>query len=268
MIIPELKSSPQTSARLVGLLYLILIVCGSFSMLYVPGVLVAPGDAATTVGNILAAPELLRLGILSDSIIVLTELALVVLLYELFKPVNKTLSLIAALARLGMLVIQSGNLLGYGAVLLLLSGGYLAAFEPAQVQALVLLVFDAHQYGVYIWQIFFGFHCLLLGYLLFKSGYFPRVLGILMAVAGCGYLFESYGNFLYPGYQETYALVVALAAMIGELPFVLWLLFKGLNVQEWEERTGIPTSLRNTDTRKWDYQSTQENPFPALMKFW
>jgi len=118
-----------------------------------------------------------------------------------------------------------------------LSGaGYLTVFEPAQLDALVLLFLNAHGYGVFIWQLFFGFHLFVLGYLIYKSGYFPRILGILMVGGSLGYLLDSYGNILFPNYAEIFGVIVGVTAVIGELPFFLWLLIKGVNVQRYNER--------------------------------
>jgi hypothetical protein len=108
----------------------------------------------------------------------------------------------------------------------------LTVFEPDQLDALVLLFLNAHGYGVFIWQLFFGFHLFVLGYLIFRSGYFPRILGILMVLGSLGYLLDSYGNILLPNYAE----IFGVTAVIGELPFFLWLLIKGVNVERYNAR--------------------------------
>ena len=219
---------------------LIVAILGPFSVIYVPSTLIVPGDAIATADNIRASEGLLRIGIVSDSLIFLIEIVVTVLLYVLLRPVSRTLSLVAAFARLAMAIIQGINLLPYFIALLLLSGaGYLTAFQPDQLDALVLLFLNAHQYGVYIWQMFFGFHLFVLGYLIFKSGYFPRILGILMVVGSLGYLTQSYGSILFPNYEEIFAVVVGVTAVIGELPFFLWLVIKGVNVQRYNEQAQV-----------------------------
>jgi hypothetical protein len=234
---PTAEASPLFYARIAGLLLLVLLVLGPFSLIYVPSTLIAPGDATATADNIRASESLFRLGIVSDSLIFLIEIVLTVLLYVLFRPVSRALSLVAAFARLAMAIIQGVNLLPYFTALLLLSGaGYLTVWEPAQSDALVLLFLNAHEYGVYVWQLFFGLHLLVLSYLIFRSGYFPRILGILMVFASLGYLIDGYGNILFPNYKEIFGVVVAVGAIIGELPFLFWLLIKGVNVQEWHKR--------------------------------
>ena len=231
------ETSPLIYARLTGLLLLLLVVVGPFSQLYVPSTLIVPADATATADNIRASESLFLSGIVGQSVVFLTEIVLTVLLYVLLRPVSRTLSLVAAFARLALAIIQGINLLPLFIALLLLSGaGYLTVFEPDQLDALVLLFLNAHGYGVFIWQLFFGFHLLMLGYLIFKSGYFPRILGILMVLGSLGYLLDSYGNILFPNYEEIFGVIVGVTAVIGELPFFLWLLIKGVNVERYNER--------------------------------
>ena len=230
-------TSPLVYARLTGLLLLMLVVVGPFSQLYVPSTLIVPGDATATADNIRASESLFLSGIVGQSVVFLTEIVLTVLLYVLLRPASRTISLVAAFARLALAIIQGINLLPYFIALLLLSGaGYLTVFEPDQLDALVLLFLNAHGYGVLIWQLFFGFHLFVLGYLIFKSGYFPRILGVLMVVGALGYLIDGYGNILFPNYAEIFGVIVGVTAVIGELPFFLWLLIKGVNVQRYNER--------------------------------
>jgi hypothetical protein len=231
MTAKEKKSSINTTARIAGVLYLIIAVCAPFSMLYVPSVLIAPGDAATTASNIMASEGLFRAGIASDSVVFLIEIVLTVLLYILLKPVSQTLSLVAAFARLAMTVIQGVNLLNYFFVLLLVSGAtYSTLFGPNQLHALVLLFLNAHEYVALIWGLFFGLHLLALGYLVYKSGYMPKILGILLIIVSLCYLTQSFGNILLPKYKEILATIGFLS--IIEIAFPLWLLIKGVNVQQ------------------------------------
>jgi hypothetical protein len=204
-------------------------------MIYVPTTLVVPGDATITANNIMASEGLFRLGMVSDSIIFLTEIVLTVLLYILIKPVNKTLSLVAAFSRLAMTVIQGINLLNHFIVLLLLSGaGYLTVFAPEQSQALVMLFLNAHESAVLIWGLFFGLHLLVFGYLVYKSGYLPKFLGILLLVVAFCYLIQDFGNMLFPQYKALFTSIGSLAFL--EIAFPLWLLIKGVNVEQWQKR--------------------------------
>ncbi len=230
--------SIKNTARIAGLLYLLIAVLAPFSILYVPSTLIVPGDAATTASNIVASGGLFRLGIVGDSVVILLEIVLVAVLYVLLRPVNKTLALVAVLARLAMAVVMAVNVFNSLGVLLLLSDAkYLTVFEPGQLHALVLLFLNLHDSGVYIWQVIFGFQFLVLGYLVFKSGFFPRILGILLMVACLGYLMDSIG-ILFPisGALSIVSSVLLAAGVVGELSFVLWLLIKGVNVEQWEIR--------------------------------
>lgn len=228
--------SPLTLARFAGFLYLVIVVAAIIAHFYVPAQLLVPGDAAATANNILASTPLFRIGIASEFVVLLCEVVLSIVLYVLFKPVSKTLSLVAVIFRLVMTTIHAINLLNSFFVLLLLSGtGYLAAFNADQVHAFVQLFLDAHSYGYTIGIAFFTPHVFLLGYLIFKSGYFPRILGVLFILAACGYLIDSTGLLFIPSYGTTPAFI-ALPIAIAEIAFPLWLLIKGVNVEQWNKR--------------------------------
>ncbi len=231
----EKTNSIQMTARIAAILTLLIVVLAPFSMLYIPTTLIVAGDAATTASNINASEGLFRVGMVSDSIVFLIEIVLTVLLYVLLKPVNKTLSLAAAFSRLAMTVIQGINLLNHFIVLLLLSGtGYLTVFAPDQLQALVMLFLNAHESVVLIWGLFFGLHLLIFSYLVYKSGYLPKILGILLLIVALCYLIQDFGIILFPQYKELFTSIGALAFL--EIAFPLWLLFKGVNVQEMQKR--------------------------------
>ena len=228
-------NSIQKTARIAGVLTMMIVVLAPFSMVYVPTTLIAPGDAATTAKQIMASEGLFRLGIASDSLVFLIEIALTALLYVLIKPVGKTPALIAAFARLAMTIIQGVNLLNHFVVLLLLSGGaYLTVFAPDQLRALALLFLNAHESVVLIWGLFFALHLIVYGYLVYKSGYLPKFVGVLLIVVALCYLAQSFGNILLPQYKETFASIGVLASI--EIVFPLWLLIKGVNVGQWEKR--------------------------------
>lgn len=228
---------PIFYARTTGLLFLGMLVFAIVGMMYVPYVLFVPGDAAVTAGNIQASPWLYRLGILCELFVFLIEVAIIAMLYLLFRPVSKPLALIAAFSRLVMAAIQGVNLINLSMPGLLLGGaGYLTVFEPEQIQALVLLFLNAHGYGVNVWTVFFAFHCCVLAALILKSGYIPKVFAPLMFFAFLGYMMDGFGSVLFPAHKETYAVIVSVTAFAGELPFFIWLLFKGVSLEEWKKR--------------------------------
>src|SRR6476660_6386255 len=236
MITKAETNSIQTNAKIAGVLYLGIAVLAGFVHFYVPGKLIVSGDAGTTASNIIASEGLFRLSIASELVILLSEIVLSVLLYVLLKPVNKTLSLVAAVSRLAMTAIHGVNLLNHFFVLLLLGGaGYLTVFQPDQLNALVTLFLNSYSYGYTIGIVFFTLHTFTLAYLIFKSGYFPKILGALFMIAALGYLIDSFSHVLISGYKTGPA-YLALPIAIAEIAFPLWLLIKGVNVARWEQR--------------------------------
>lgn len=219
-------------ARLAGLLSLVPLFLGPFSMMYVPSVVLVPGDAGATAAHLQASESLVRLGLASDALIGLTEVALTVVLYTLLRPAGRVLALTAMAARLAMTVLQGANLVPLLAALRLVTGGSPGpAFDLGQTQALALLCLDAHALGVHVWELFFALHCLSVGVLVFRSGYFPRALGVLMGLASVGYGLNGFGHLVAPAGAPLYAAVVAATSVVGEVPFIVWLLFKGVDAQ-------------------------------------
>jgi hypothetical protein len=228
--------SPLAMARFAGVLYLLIAVLSGFVHFYVPGKLIVPGDAATTATTIMASEGLFRLNIAAELVIVLIEVVLSVLIYVLLKPVSTTLALVATISRLAMTMIHGINVLNNVIVLLLLSGaGYATVFVPDQVHALVMLFLDAYRYGFQIGILFFAFHTAVLGYLIFTSGYFPKVLGVLFMIAAFGYIIDSFALVLLANHTMG-AVYFALPIAIAEIAFPLWLLIKGVNVEQWNKR--------------------------------
>lgn len=229
--------SIQRTARFAGFLYLVITVAAIIAHMYMPSQIIVADDAAATAQNIMANETLFRLGgVGGELIVLLSEVILAVVLYVLLKPVNKTLSLLAAVSRLAMTTIHGFNLINYFFVMLLLSGtGYLAAFSSQQLNALVMVFLEAHSVGFTIGIAFLTLHVFILGYLIFKSGYFPKVLGILFIAAAVGYLVDSFALLLVSGYETTPG-IIALAITVSEIAFPLWLLIKGVNIPGWEKR--------------------------------
>jgi hypothetical protein len=183
------------------------------------------------------------MGIGAELVLLLIEIVLSVLLYVLLRPVSKTLSLVAAASRLAMTVIHGVNLLAHFFVLFLLSGaGYLAVFQPNQLNALVMVFLDAYDYGFTIGVVFLFLHAVILGYLIFKSGYFPRILGVLFIIASLGYLIDSFSHILITNYAKG-PVYLALPIAIAEIVFPIWLLIKGVNAAQWEKRALEATKI-------------------------
>jgi hypothetical protein len=191
--------SPQVYARIAGVLYLINIACGLFGEIFVRGHLVVAGDALATAHRIMGSEFLFRCGLAGDVIMHITDVPMTVIFYVLLRPVSRDLSLLAALFGMLQTAILGANKLNLVTVLLLLGGSnYLKAFDPNQLQALASLSLALHEHGFGIGLIFFGVSCVVTGYLMFRSGYFPRTLGVLQGIAGVSYLINSFALILYP----------------------------------------------------------------------
>jgi hypothetical protein len=231
------KNPVKKQARVSGILYLIIFVVAPFPFIVGRAGLVVPGDAITTANNILASKSLFRLGMAAETIVFLVEIVLAALLFVLLRPVNKPLSLAAAFSRVGEAVVQAVNLLTSALVLLLLGDtGYLSVFNFDQLSSLSMLFLDVNAFVILVWGFLFGLHLLLLGYLVYKSEFWPRILGILLLLAGVGYLLQSFGHILLPQFDDILSVAVVVLAVPGELAFALWLLVKGVNVGKWEQR--------------------------------
>jgi hypothetical protein len=230
--------SPRVHARVAGLLYLVIIVFGIFGEVVVRSSLIVTQDAAATARNLAASAGFFRVGFFADSVMVLSDVALAVLLYGLLKPVNRTLALVAMCFRLTQAAVLALNLLNYYAAVLILKGvGAAAAFEAGQLQSLSYLFLELHAHGYDLGLLLFGVHCVLLGYLIVKSPYLPTALGVLMMAASAAYLIGSYTRFLFPEYVSLVA-PIYVVALVSEVSLCLWLLIKGVDVRQWERAAG------------------------------
>jgi len=215
-----------------GAFYLITIVTGVFAEVFVRGALVVRDDAAATAANILTHEPLYRLGLAADLIMLACYIAVTLLLYGLFKPVGGQLSLLAACFSLVGIAVLAVNSLNHLAPLVFLgSSNYLGAFDTNQLQALALVSLRMHARGYSVSGVFFGTYCLLIGYLVFRSGFLPRILGALMAIGGLGYLVNSFASFLSPALAARLPDVTILGG-IAELSLCLWLMVMGVKEGE------------------------------------
>jgi len=230
------ETSPQVYARVGGVLYLTIIVIGFCSEFFVRDKLVVSGDVTATANNIAASESLWRISIASELILLVCGVGLTLIFYVLLRPVNKNLALLAVFFNIVEFPIEAvSKLCLFAALFLSGNAEYLKAFEPHQLYALVKLSLKLHDYGFGIDLVFFGFACLVYGYLLFRSRYFPRTLGVLMAIAGLSYLTNSFTLILAPQYAGVIFPILVLA-LIGESSLCLWLMVKGVNVQRWKEQ--------------------------------
>ena len=229
--------SPQAYARIGGLLYLLIIIAGIFAEVFVRGKLFVPGDASATANNIINSPFLWRIGISADLIMQICDLPVMLILYLLLKPINKNIALLNLLFNLiqtAVLVTNKLNLLN--ALFLLGDAEYLKSLDSNQLHTLSFLSIKLHEFGFGIGLIFFGIVCLLEGYLIFKSGYFPKTIGLLMQIAGVCYLTNSFALILAPKLANNLFPLILIPPLIAELSLCLWMIMKGVNLPIWEKK--------------------------------
>ena len=222
-------NDPQstTYARITGALYLTIAFAGGFAILYVPGQLTVPGDALATAQSIAANRGLFNLGILGDAVMILAEVLATAMLFYMFRHVSPALSLAAAFARLSMATTMAAMLLFHAAGLALLEPS--TAFTPEQTAELAQVMRHAHDAGVWVWQLFFWLHLMILGQLVARSGNYPRLLGHAMTLGAFGYLLDSIIAFALPDAAGLAMLRNGLLLVVtfAEVGFALWLLTLG-----------------------------------------
>lgn len=224
--------SINRTARLAGGLYLASMPFAIFGFFYVPSALLMPGDAATTSRNIMASEWLFRSGTVSWLLSHIIFIFQVLVLYRLLKPVNKDHAVLMVVLALLSIPIVFLNEVNHLAVLQVLRRAEDGTLIASQVQGQVMLFLDMRQSGILVAQVFYGLWLLPLGALVFRSGFLPRILGVLLVIAAAGYLIDSGTQLLFPGLPT-----ISLFTFIGELLFPLWLVVKGMNVERWRQPT-------------------------------
>jgi uncharacterized protein DUF4386 len=232
------NSSPQVYARLAGVLLLISVVAGGFGEFFVPTTVIVAGDAAATAHNIVANASLYRMGFAGYLVEAMCDLSLTLVFYVLLRPVHKDLALLAVFIRLvGTAVFAAGELF-YLAPLLILGGAdHLKSFSPDQLNGLAYLSLNIYGYGAdRLANVLYGAGSIVLGYLMFRSGFLPRILGLLMTLGGLGFAIRGFLLVLAPAYAS---FAFMLPAALAGLALILWLLARGVDVPRWEERAAL-----------------------------
>jgi len=207
-------------------------VTGFFSIIYVPSRLIVSGNAAATANNILASERLFRLGIVSELVCAAEFVFLLWVLYRLLSAVNKTHASLMVILGLLSIPIMFVNVLNEIAALSLLRGAdFLSVFDQPQRQALAMQFLNLHEEGFGVAGIFWGLWLFPFRILLFKSGFFPRILGVLLIAACFGYLADSLTPLLLPGYADIVGRFASIALTLGEPATILWLLIRGARNQ-------------------------------------
>jgi hypothetical protein len=223
-------NTSKKTARIAGFIYLIVVLAGIFSLAYVPSKLIVWGNANATFNAIVASETLFRLGIVAGVICYIAFLFLPLVLYKLLHQVSKPHAISMVILAVVSVPISLVNLLNKFAVLTLISNAsYLSIIDADKLQVQVLLYLESYNNGIELVSIFWGLWLLPFGYLVFKSGFLPKILGILL-MAGClGYLINFIGSFLFQGYAATgIARFISLPASLGEIGICLWLLIVGI----------------------------------------
>lgn len=228
----KLFSDPQSRgyARLAGALYISVAFLGPFAIFYVPSQIHVAGDAMATMTNLLAHRGLFLAGAGADSLIMLVEVMLSAMLYFMFKPVNATLAGAAGLTRLmeaavmGAMLLFSVAALGFADPATAPIG-----FDAAQRAGMAGLMLHIHDAGIWVWQVFFFLHLVILGQLVARSGQYPRLIGHAMSIGGLGYLLDSIHSIALPDAALLGTVTAAFLAIVSlaEISFALWLLIRG-----------------------------------------
>jgi hypothetical protein len=224
--------SPRFKARMAGVFQLLEGATSAFGQVLVLGKVVVIGNAAATAANILGHEQLFWWGFASSIVGAMCHVVWALLMYDLLKVVNRTVSLLAAFVILVGCAMQALTGLLYIVPLLILQGGSsLSAFTAPQLQSLAFVFIKLNAYAFDVDVVFFGLWCVLTGYLIFKSTFLPRILGVLLAIDGLGWMI-----YLYPPLAYRLFPVIATAAALAEFPLELWLILAGVNTERWKEQ--------------------------------
>ena len=234
----ELKAmSPRAKARVAGVLYALEGTAAVFGQVYFRGKFLVPGNSSATASAILANETLFRLCCAAALLAVAFHLAYTVLFYDLFRPVNRTIALLAAVFGVVAGTLQASAVLFQLAALLVVGGGALTGFTGQQAQGLALLFLNLNAQAFNVYLIFFGFWLIPTGYLIARSTFMPRIIGVFLMLDGVGW-----ATYLYPPVATSIYPVIAIVAAFGEIPLLLWLLVFGVNAQRWNEQASTGRS--------------------------
>lgn len=224
-----LNGSNKKTARIAGLLYLVVVLTGILSLAYIPSQTVVWNDAAASFRKLSQSAQLFRLGIAANLLCSLFFLLLPLVLYRLLSPVNKSWAILMVVFAAASVPISIVNIQHKFAVLTLISGeNYLQPFSIGQLQSQVMFYLQQYENGNVVVQLFWGLWLLPFGYLVYRSGILPKLLGILLMLGCLGYLINCFGNILFPAYSSLgISSYVRLPASIGEIGACLWLLLFG-----------------------------------------
>lgn len=229
-------SSPNSYARFAGISYLLIIGFGIIGQLFIRDSLIDFENAKLTANNIQQAQTIWRLGIAGDVMTQVLDIPVMIILYFLLKPVSKLFALVAVAFNMAQTAVLIANkLLLLVPLIIMDSTQYASTFAAEKIHSQVLLLVDIHDYGCCLGLVFFGFACLGYGMLIYRSGYFPKIIGALMVVAGISYLTNSFTLIMFPALSGV-VFPILILSFLGELSFALWLVFRGVDMEKWTRR--------------------------------
>ena len=228
------------TARTSGILYFLFLLAGVFSFFYVPSKIIVAGNHISTINNIMANQLLFRLGIAGNIIGQIIFIFLVLALYRLFKEVNRPQARLMVALVIASVPVAFMVILNQVATLIFLSGAdFLKAFTPQQLQSLAMFFLTCYDHSILIVGIFWGLWLCPFGYLTYKSGFFPKILGVLLMLGCFGYLIDAFTFLIFPAYHAIVSQITTAPASIGELLMIFWLLFKGVKTSEMKSDTKV-----------------------------
>lgn len=234
----ETNTSPLLLARTAGFFYLIIIATGLFTELGVRGRVIVSGDPAATAQNILANETLYRLGLISELVTILSAALVLALLYGLLRPASVGLARLALIVNTVAIAGELISILFHYAPLVYLHAAY-ADVNAEAMQALAYAALRLQSAGYDLSLTFFAVFCVAVGCLIYKSGYLPRLIGVLMVIAGLCYAANSVIGFVTPPIRVAMLPWILLPCLIGEACLTLWLLLVGVNVEKWKQRAAL-----------------------------
>jgi hypothetical protein len=236
MSFKSIENHPQRYARIWGALYLAVIVMGGFAEGYVNSNLIVPGDVAASAQHILASPALWNLGVAADLFVVILAVPQMWIEYLFLRRVNKSVMLLSLLTGMISLAVESVSKLFLLIVMPVLNNtDYLTAFNAHQIEVLANLAIRSHNVAFNIALIFFGMSCLVSGYLIFKSGFLPKFIGLLLQLAGVCYLVACLSAMFAPALARLISPAILLPSLVGESALCLWLLVMGVDAGKWAQ---------------------------------
>ncbi len=226
--------SPQSYAKLAGVLFLLSIIGGGLGEFYIPSTLVVSNDAAATANNIAQHSFLFRVGFATYLLEASCDITLAWVMYILLRPVRRNLALLAAFFGLVSTATFAGTELFYFAPTFILGGAdYLKTFSPVQLDSLALLSLKFYGVGAGVFMAFYGTASAIRGYLIYRSEYFPKFLGILLMIAGAGFILKNFALVLAPSFPSD---VFLIGMPVAGVALTVWMLTKGVNVEKWNAR--------------------------------